>query len=130
MQTILKFATWNLCLGLANKKDIVTETLNSKNINVCCLQETEILPCFPEEILNCGGFNIELETNSTKKRTGIYVRRDIKYTRRKDLESPDCHIVIIDVVANVTFRIISLYLSFRSPGLVFADAFFKSSLGF
>ena len=107
MQTILKFPTWNLCLGLANEREIVTETLNSKNISICCLQEIEVPLCFHEELLNCGGFNLELETNSVKKTTGIYVRRDIKYTRRKDLESPDYRIVIIDVIADVKISIIS-----------------------
>ena len=79
----------------------VTETLNRKNISVCCLQETLVPLCFPEDLLNCGGFNIKLETNTLKKRTGIYIRRDIKYVRRKDLESSDRHIVIIDVITNV-----------------------------
>ena len=64
-----------------------------------------------------------------KKRTGIYVRKDIKYTRKKDLESPDCHIVIIDVLANITLKIISLYRSFRPPGMISPDAFFKIQLG-
>ena len=45
----LKIGTWNLCLGLINKKDAVTDYLKSKNIAVCCIQETEI-PCnYPEE---------------------------------------------------------------------------------
>ena len=35
-----------------------------------------------------------------KKRAGIYVRR-------KDLESPHYHVVIIDVFANVTKRILN-----------------------
>ena len=34
-----KIATWNVCLGIANKKDIVTETLKQEKISVCCLQE-------------------------------------------------------------------------------------------
>ena len=32
----------------------------------CCLQETEI-PCdYPENVLNCKGYNVELELNSVK----------------------------------------------------------------
>ena len=54
-------ATWNVCLGIANKKDTVTDTLNLENISVCCLQETEIIQDFPEEILNCNNFVLELE---------------------------------------------------------------------
>ena len=51
-------------------------------------------------ILNCGGYNLELEMSTVKKRAGIYVRR-------KDLESPHYHVVIIDVFANVTKRILN-----------------------
>ena len=53
--------TWNLCLGLTNKKDIVTNTLSQNNIDVCCLQETEVPKDFPESILSCNGFKLELE---------------------------------------------------------------------
>ena len=52
-----------------------------------------------------------------KKRVGIYIRKkDIKYTRRTDLEKPDCHVVIIDVLASTNFRIINLNRSFRPQG--------------
>ena len=128
MQTILKFCTWNLCLGLANKKDMVTETLNRKNVSVCCLQETEITTGFPENVLNCGGYNIELESNDSKKRAGIYIRRDVRYKRRHDLEEPNYHIVIIDVMCNVNMRIINLYRSFRPQGMVSPDTFFSNQL--
>ena len=57
MDKTMNIATWNLCLGIANKKDTVTAYLSTNNIQVCCLQETEILPGFPENILNCGGLN-------------------------------------------------------------------------
>ena len=49
MSEEIKVVTWNLCLGLADKKDIVTTYLNSLNISVCCLQETKIQIDFPEK---------------------------------------------------------------------------------
>ena len=67
MESTIKFSTWNLCLGLSNKRDMVTDILNQNNVSVCCLQETEIPSGYPEDILNCGGFNLELETNNNKK---------------------------------------------------------------
>ena len=73
MENNFSIATLNLCLGLPNKKDMVTECLKNKNIAVCCLQETEIPANFPEEVLNCGGYNLELKLNDEKKRAGIYV---------------------------------------------------------
>ena len=43
------------------------------NVDLCCLQETEIPTNFPENVLNTGGYNLELEFNDGKKLTGIYV---------------------------------------------------------
>ena len=108
-----KIATWNVCLGIANKKDIVTETLKQESISICCLQETEINTGFPEEILNCNGYVLELEKNDTKKRTGIYIHKDLKYKKRFDLECDNMHIVIIDIVAVKPIRVINVYRSFR-----------------
>ena len=102
----LTIATWNLCLGLPNKKDIVVDILSLKKINICCLQETEIPSGFPETILNCSGFTIELEMNSEKKRAGIYISTEVNYIRRNDLEQENMHAVIIDVKAETQFRII------------------------
>ena len=39
--TWLKFATWNLGLGLVNKK-IVINTLKNEDIEICLTQEVEI----------------------------------------------------------------------------------------
>ena len=96
---------------IANKKDTVTGYLKSKNIMICCLQETEIPMNFPEDFLDCGDFNIELELNDTKKRTGIYIRRDVKYKRRKDLEKKNYHVVIIDVIGTTNMRILNIYVT-------------------
>ena len=97
----LNISTLNLCLGLPNKKDIVTDLLQRNNITVCCLQETEVPQNFPEKVLDCGGFTFELEINSDKKRAGIYLRNNVKYIRRDDLEKENFHIVIVDVFTSV-----------------------------
>ena len=111
MESKLNIATWNLCLGLANKKEIVTDYLTANSIHACCLQETEIPMGFPEKTLNSGNYNIELEMNTEKKRAGIYVNNKLTYTRRFDLEKEDNHIVIIDIKCTITLRIICLYSS-------------------
>ena len=63
----LKIASWNLCLGLSNKKDIVIDYLKANNVEICCLQETEVDINFPVTELNCKNYNLELEDNDTKK---------------------------------------------------------------
>ena len=128
MSEHLTIGTWNLCLGLPNKKDIVVDILLSNKVKICCLQETEIQSGFPENVLNCGGYSIELEMNSEKKRAGIYVSSDIDYNRRKDLELENMHVVIIDVKTEVQFRIINIYRSFHPPGGISADSFFVNQL--
>ena len=39
---MVKIATWNLCLGLANKKEYVVSTIKKEEIDICMMQETEI----------------------------------------------------------------------------------------
>ena len=97
MSNQLKIGTRNLCLGLSNKKDVVTDTLKRNNIGICALQETEIPMNFPENELNCNGYNLEVEANIEKKRAGFFIIKDITYVRRKDLEKENCHMLVLDV---------------------------------
>ena len=63
---------------------------------------------YPENLLNCGGNTLELESNCVKKRVGILIRTDIEYVRRTDLEVNDIHLLIIDVKLDVVVRIINV----------------------
>ena len=72
----LTIATWNVCLGVANKKDMITDCLKNKNIDVCCLQETEIPMNFPEEVLNVGDYVLELELNDKKTSRNLYQQKN------------------------------------------------------
>lgn len=47
----LRIGTLNLCLGLMQKKDLVLNDLVTNKIDICCLQETELLKDFPTEAL-------------------------------------------------------------------------------
>ena len=50
MYNSFKIASWNVCLGIANKKDTVTETLAFEGVDICCIQEADVPKNFPEEI--------------------------------------------------------------------------------
>ena len=76
------------------------------NVNICCLQETEVPNNFPDNVLNSGNYNIELKLNDVKKRAWIYFHKDVKYKRRKDLELKNYHILICDVYASIVTRLI------------------------
>ena len=102
--------------------------LNRLNIGICCLQETEVAINFPENVLNCGGFYLELELSTGKKCAGILVKNGTKYVRRNDLEVEDFHIVIVDIMANVKIHIINVYRSFRPPNQMTSNFFFAEQL--
>ena len=50
-----KISSLNLCLGLKNKKFEVSQLLLNKQIDVICLQETEIDPHFNTNLLAIDG---------------------------------------------------------------------------
>ena len=61
MESNLKLATWNLCLGIANKKDIITNYLKANDVSICCMQETEVPTNYPVNILDSNSFTLELK---------------------------------------------------------------------
>ena len=111
----IRIATWNLCLGLLNKKDLVLDELTRHSIDICCMQEVELNSNVPVNILTNGQFNFEPELNTTKKRVGVYINKNVGYRRRDDLEEPNLHLIIIDVMLKIPFRIITLYRAFQPP---------------
>ena len=82
----LKLATWNLCLGLSNKKDVVSQTILSNEIDICVLQEIDIPAGYDSDLLSFGSYTLEVEDNTVKARTGIYLKNGINYIRRNKLE--------------------------------------------
>jgi exonuclease III len=112
---IIKIATWNLCLGFLNKKDIVLDTLKRNKIDICCMQETELDTNVPTNVLDSKQYSFEPELNTNKKRVGIYIDKNINYHRRTNLEENNLHLIIIDIVLKIKIRIITLYRAFRPP---------------
>ena len=128
MSLSVKVATWNLCLGLPNKKDTVLHELEVNQIDVCCMQETEIEKNYPTDILASQQYELECEKSTDKRRVGIYINRQLQYERREDLEEIDKHVIIIDLLLLSKVRIISLYRSFRPPNGISPSSFFESQL--
>ena len=110
-----KIATLNLCLGLRNKKEEIKELITTNNIDILCLQETEIPGNFPVEMLTFKGYNYENESCTDKSRCGIYVTDKVSYVRRCDLEVAGVHAIIIDLKDKKNTRIINVYRSFNPP---------------
>ena len=114
MSNELVIASWNVCLGITNKKDFIEHEIVKEKIDICCVQECEVPNNIDEKTLTFAGYNIELEDNDYKKRTGIYVRNTISYQRKRELEEPNSNIVIIDVSDVNDYRIINVYRSFST----------------
>ena len=128
MSERIKIGTWNLCLGLSNKKDYVAQKLNEERIDICCLQECEVDSSMKEENLTIKNYKIELEKNTFKKRVGIYINNNINYERQFDLEEEDNHIIIIDINAEKNYRIINVYRSFSSNSNITPTNRFKNQI--
>ena len=86
MSNETRIGTLNLCLGLRNKKEEVRRMIQDNNIDILCMQETEIPKDFPIQMLTFKGYQFENENNNTKSRCGMYISNDISYVRRNDLE--------------------------------------------
>ena len=71
--TKIKIATLNLCLGIRNKKDEVKRLILENQIDILCMQETEIPSNYPVELLTLSGYNYENENNDVKARCGMYL---------------------------------------------------------
>jgi len=125
---VVKIATWNLCLGLQNKKFQVKQMLLAEQIDVCCMQETDIKDDYPIELLTFPGYAIEIETNDVKSRVGIYISERLKFKRRNDLEGINSNLIIIDIIETKPVRLINIYRSFRPQENVSPREKFKYQL--
>ena len=88
----MKIGTLNLCLGLKNKKEEVKRLIKEKNIDILCVQETELETDYTTDILSFTGYNYESEENETKARVGIYISNKISYKRNTEEVGTNSHI--------------------------------------
>ena len=109
----LTVSTWNLCLGLVNKKNIVKNYIENYNIDICNVQEIDTDSDYPSRLLSFPGYNIEVESNEVKSRVATYIKDNINYNRRPELEGKNSNLLIIDIEQEPRFRIINIYRSFN-----------------
>ena len=129
MTSNLKLATWNLCLGIINKKDIVKKTILENKIDVCCMQEVE-MPCgYPSDLMSFPGYVIEVENNDTKSRVAMLIKSNLKFTRKNNLDGTNSNIMIVDIIHSVTTRVINIYRSFAPQNNVKQREKFRYQLG-
>ena len=68
-------------------------------MNCLCLREIEIDKSYDVELLSIKEYVFDIETNSTKARTSIYVSSYLNYSRHKNLESIDSNMLILSVMS-------------------------------
>ena len=117
MMDQFNIATWNLCLGLSNKKDYVEKVMNENSIDICCMQEVEIGTNIDTSLLSMRNYSLLIENNELKARTGLYVKNGTIYTRKEALEGVNAGLIILDLKLKIDYRIISIYRSFNPPGV-------------
>ncbi len=61
LKKYINVCTWNLCLGLQYKLTYVREILIKEDIDILCLQETEIEDGFDRNALNMNGYELETD---------------------------------------------------------------------
>ena len=102
---MMRVASWNICLGLKNKKDYIYQVVKEKNIDICLLQEVEVEKDFETQLLSDKDYKIEVETNTVKSRTAILIKDNIQYERMLALEEENNGIVIIDIFGKTEFHL-------------------------
>ena len=51
----------NACLGISNKKDLITNMINENKIDILCLEEVEIDQKIITNMMSIKNYNIEIE---------------------------------------------------------------------
>ena len=121
----IKIGTLNLCLGLPNKKNLIKNIVLEAKIDVLCLQETELELNIDHNLMSFPGFIYESENNTIRSRVGCFIRSNITYVRRSDLEGQNSHLVILDIKARSNIRIITIYRPFNPQQNAHPLEFFK-----
>ena len=63
---------WNLCLGLQYKLNYVKEILIKEDIDILCLQETELEDGLDMNSLHINGYELETDLTNHTIRTAVY----------------------------------------------------------
>ena len=77
----INVCTWNLCLGLQYKLNYVRDILIKDDVDILCLQETEIDEGLDMDILKINGYELETDLADNIIRTAVYIKTTLNYER-------------------------------------------------
>ena len=73
---MIKIASINLCLGLQAPKNIIKEMILENNIDILCMQETQIQINLDHNCLSFPNYNIEVEQSTICSSVAIYIKNN------------------------------------------------------
>ena len=111
---VLKIASWNCCLGLKTKIDVVTTILKDYSLDVLYIQEAEIEEDDDLKQCHIQGFNLETSPTykSIKSRSCCYVRTRLKYSRLSQYEKPTIELIVLKINETI---VCGFYRPFKTP---------------
>ena len=80
----LRVYTWNVCLGVRYKLRQVEEVMRKNEIDIMCIQETEITDHEDHSQIEINGYTSEIEKSIGKRRSMIYIKNTIQYERHTE----------------------------------------------
>jgi exonuclease III len=99
----------------------------NNQIDILCIQETEIEANVDPKLMSFENFNFESESNQTKSRVGCYDNSNLNYARKCELEGANNHLVIINIKSTNTMRIININRPFNPINDVTPKQFLRIS---
>ena len=105
-------ASWNLCNGLINKVQYVSDLLTEEDLDILFLQETELKSDVSLSLLQISGYNIEMANTDGVVRTVAYVKTSIIYTRKKETNGTNVILLNLDKKYAVT-QLAGIYRPFK-----------------
>ena len=87
--------------GLARKKNILEDFILEKNIKIFGATETLLQNATPTSLIDISGYTSERNNRSSKGgRVGVYIKENIEYIRRNDLNDENVEAVWIEILQN------------------------------
>ena len=93
----LVVCSWNVCLGAKAKLHLIREQLCKEKIDKLCIQEAEVEIEEDEKDYAIDGYQMELENSTSKRRTLVYIDKNVSYVRKTLMEKIDAHMILLDV---------------------------------
>ena len=110
----LVVCSWNVCLGAKTKLHLIKEQLYKEKIDILCIQEAEVEIDEDEKDYAIDGYQMELENSTSKRRTLVYIDKNVNYVRKSQMEKKDAHIILLEVkTGSGILNLVAMYRTYK-----------------